>query len=459
MLHDLKEIFEANSLAVVGASPSPEKIGHGLLKSVIEHDFKGSVYPVNPKYHEILALKCYPSILSIPGTVDIVFFVLPASSVISVLEECKEKGAKAIVVISAGFSEASEEGAKLELSLVERAKDFGIRILGPNTTGFVSASRSLVASINHFDLWRAGNIAIGGQTGIFAGAYMDEVMSLAHQHLGYELSVSLGNMADIEESDFLDYAGLRSEVKVVQLYLESIKNPDRFFASVARLRQSGKQVIFLRGGRTDLGQKSTRAHTGSLGLDPRFSDEYLESRGVIPARDIEEFFDIAKGFSYQPIPKGKRVGIVTMSGANGTLAADAADDFKLEFPNLSEETLRTLKKLVPFDQHLGNPADIGFVMTTGKQVRKTSMQAMLDDNGIDSLLMIDLAVSNSDYKDVRETYAELDPKGKPIFLVLQGGRTKEKWLAELEDLKLPVYPTPRRALRVIQAMCNFVGST
>ncbi|HKW04554.1 MAG TPA: hypothetical protein VJN71_04570, partial [Nitrososphaerales archaeon] len=334
-------------------------------------------------------------------------------------------------------------------------KECAIRTLGPNTTGFVSASHSLVASINHFDRWLGGNLAIGGQTGIFAGAYMDEVMSRPYQNLGYDLSVSLGNMADIEESDFLDYAGSRPEVRVIQLYLESIKNPDRFFVSVERLKKSGKPVIFLRGGKTAFGRKSSKAHTGSMGQDSRFDDEFLESRGVISVGDIEEFFDIAKGFSYQPVPKGKRLGVVTMSGANGTLAADAADDFKLEFPILSEETQRTLTKLVPSNQQLGNPADIGFVMTMGKHVRKISMQALLDDESVDSLLMIDLAVSNSDYPDVRQTYAELDPKGKPIFLVLQGGKTKERWISELEGLKLPVFPTPRRALRVIQAMYNF----
>ena len=204
-----------------------------------------------------------------------------------------------------------------------------------------------------------------------------------------------------------------------------------------------------------MGRQSTRAHTGSIGQDPRFDEEYLVSNGVIPTADIEEFFDIAKGFSYQTLPAGRKVGVVTMSGANGTLAADAAADFGLVFPEFEKSTINFLKKLVPPDQILRNPVDIGFGMTMGKDIRKNSMQAVLDDPAVDSLLAIDLAVSNSDYPTVRETYAQLDTKGKPVFLVLQGGAVKEKWLGELEGLNVPVYPTPRRALRVIQAMYQF----
>lgn len=451
----MKEIFEANSVAVVGASPNPEKIGYTLINSMKLHGFKGGIFPVNPKYEDILGYKCYPSISTIPEGVELVFFALPASSVLEAVAECRQKGAKALVVISAGFGEASDAGAELEARLVAESRKSGLRILGPNTTGFVSASHSLVASINHFDTWLPGNLAIGGQTGIFAGAYMDEVMNRTSQKLGYELSVSLGNKADLDESDFVEYAGELRNVCAVQLYLESIKNPERFFEATRRLKKLKKPVIFLRGGKTDLGRLSTRAHTGSMGQDRRFNDEYLESCGIVPAEDIEEFFDIAKGFSYQPIPRGKRVGIATMSGANGTLAADAADDFKLEFPVYSGATLHALRKFLPPDQILSNPADIGFVMTTGKEVRKASMQSVLDDPSVDSLLMIDLAVANSDYPELRSTYEELDPRGKTVILVLQGGKVKDRWLGELEGLKIPIYSTARRALRVIQAMYRF----
>lgn len=454
----MKEIFEAKSVAIVGASSNKDRPGYTLINSMLVHGYEGTIFPINPRYPEILQLKSYPSIADLPQSVDLVFFAIAANMIPSLLDDCGKKGVKGIVIISAGFSEASDAGQKLESEIVAKCKSLGIRILGPNTTGFVSVPNSQVASINHFDPWFGGDLAIGGQTGIFAGAYMDEIMSRKSQKLGYDFSVSLGNKADFDEVDFVRYVGSFSHIKAVQLYLESIKRHEQFFDATRNLKKAKKPIIFLRGGRTELGRLSTRAHTGSIGQDSRFDDKYLMDSGIIPVSDIEEFFDVAKGFAYQPMPRGNRVGVVTMSGADGTLAADAASEYGLEFPQFSQNTIDEMKKMIPPDMSLRNPADVGFAMTTGKEVRKKSMQSVLDDQSVDSLLMIDLAVSNSDYAEVRSTYEVLRTNGKPLFLVLQGGKTKQKWLEELEGLKIPVYPTARKALRVIQAMWLFNDS-
>ncbi len=455
----MKEIFEANSVAVVGASPNPDRPGFTLIDSMKSHGYKGGIFSVNPKYKEILDLECYDSISSIPSDVDVVFFAIAGSLVLPMLDDCRRKGVKAIVIISAGFSEASDKGAELEQEILEKCRSLGIRLLGPNTTGFVSFPKSLVASINHFDSWTGGDLAIGGQTGIFAGAYMDEIMSRKYQRLGYDLSVSLGNKADYDEVDFIEYAGSLSHVKAIQIYLESIKRPQELFELARRLQKEQKPIVFLRGGKTEMGRLSTRAHTGSFGQDPRFDDNYLIQMGIIPVIDIEEFFDISKAISFQPFPRGRKIGVVTMSGANGTLSADAADEFKLEFPTFTRETIEFLKKQIPPDQRIGNPLDIGFALTSGKEIRRKTMQAVIDDPNVDSLLMIDLAVANSDFPEIRNIYDELVSNGKPVFLVLQGGSVKEKWLAELEGSRVPVYSSPRRALRAIQAMCHFINAS
>ena len=451
----MKEIFEASSIAVIGASPNADRPGYTLISSLLQYGYEGKIFPVNPKYKEILGLPSCSSLSDIQFEIDLVFFAVAGPAIPPMIEECGRKKVKAIVIISAGFSEASDSGAKLEREIVSRCRNAGIHLLGPNTTGFVSYPSKLVASINHFDQWIGGNLAIGGQTGIFAGAYMDEVMSRSSQLLGYDFSISLGNMADYDEVDFLQYVRDRPNVKAIQLYLESIKRPVEFFATTTKLAREGKPTILLRGGRTEMGRKSTLAHTGSSGQDPKLDEEFLLSRGVIPVTDIEEFFDIAKAFSYQPLPRGNRIGVVTMSGANGTLAADAAEDFGLEFPEFSDETMLYLKKAVPPEQVLRNPADVGFALTSGKVVRKNSMQAVVNDSAVDSMLVIDLAVANSDFREVRSTFEELHTGGKPVFLVLQGGNVKRRWLDELEGLKVPIYPTPRRALRAIQAMWQF----
>lgn len=451
----MREIFEAKSVAVVGASTSKERPGYTLINSMLVHGFKGKVYPVNPRYPEVLGLKSYAALFEIPTDVDLVFFAISASMILPLLDDCAKKNVKGIVIVSAGFSEASASGQKLEVQIVTKCRGLGIRILGPNTTGFVSVPNSHVASINHFDNWLGGNLAIAGQTGIFAGAYMDELMSRSNQKLGYDFSVSLGNKSDLDETDFVSYVTKFPHIKALQLYLESISRPEELFRAVGQLRNKGTPVILLRGGLTQLGRLSTRAHTGSAGQDLRFDDRYLQDFGIVPVTDIDEFFDIAKGFAYQLVPAGRSVGVVTMSGANGTLASDAADSFGIDFPQFSQNTLERMKKLVPPDMDIRNPADIGFALTSGEKVRKDAMQSVLDDSNVDSLVMIDLPVSNSDYSEVRSTYQELNSKGKPVFAVFQGGRVKQKWLEELEGLKIPVYPTARRALRVIQAMCIF----
>ena len=284
---------------------------------------------------------------------------------------------------------------------------------------------------------------------------MDEIMSRSNQKLGYDFSLSLRNKSDIEETDFVRYVTAFPHIKALQLYLESISRPEELFRASGQLMNKRTPVILLRGGLTQHGRLSTRAHTGSAGHDLRFDGRYLQDLGIVPVTDVDEFFDVAKGFAYQPVPAGRRVGVVTMSGANGTLASDAADSFGIDFPQFSQSTLERMRKLVPPDMELRNPADIGFALTSGKEVREVAMQSVLDDSNVDTLLMIDLPVSNSDYTEVRSTYEELSSKGKPVFAVFQGGLVKQKWLAELEGLKIPVYPTARRALRVIQAMCIF----
>ena len=451
----MKEIFEAKSVAVVGASTSKERPGYTLINSMLLHGYKGKVYPVNPRYTEVLGLRSYAALSEIPTDVDLVFFAISAGMVLPLLDDCAKKNVKGIVIVSAEFSEASASGQKLEAQIVSKCRGLGIRILGPNTTGFISVPNSHVASINHFDNWLGGNLAIAGQTGIFAGAYMDEIMSRSNQKLGYDFSLSLGNKSDLDESDFVRYVTAFPHIKALQLYLESISRPEELFRASGQLMNKRTPVILLRGGLTQLGRLSTRAHTGSAGHDLRFDDRYLQDIGIVPVTDVDEFFDIAKGFAYQPVPAGRRVGVVTMSGANGTLASDAADSFGIDFPQFSQSTLERMRKLVPPDMELRNPADNGFALTSGKEVREVAMQSVLDDSNVDTLLMIDLPVSNSDYTEVRSTYEELSSKGKPVFAVFQGGLVKQKWLAELEGLKIPVYPTARRALRVIQAMCIF----
>ncbi|MEM4384364.1 MAG: CoA-binding protein [Candidatus Caldarchaeum sp.] len=448
-----KTLFEPGSIAVVGASANPKKAGFFILNSILMHKYEGNVYPVNPNYSEINGLKCFPSLGHISGSVDLVIFVIPNTVIPSHLHECVNKKVRSILIISSGFRESGPDGARLEDEIGAFCRENNILLLGPNSTGFVNSSRNLFATINYFKNWLDGPIAIAGQTGIFTGAFMDEIMSFECQRLGFNKTLSLGNRAGFDERDFLEYVWKDEDVKVVMLYLESFKNPREFF-NLARLVKKEKPIILLKGGRTQQGLTAARSHTGALAEDDLLVDSLIKQHGLIRAYDIEEFFDLAKGFSYQPCPRGPRVGVITMSGANMTMIADEISYSSLVLAPYEEQTINVFKKFLPPWQNILNPADIGLALTEGREVRERCLLAAMNDNNVDAVIFIDLAVENSDFDGIREMYKnvlESSPR-KPLFLVLQGGETKKKWLREIEGLNIPVYPTTGRAVKVLEAM-------
>jgi len=450
---NFKELFEPESIAIVGASPNPKKVGFFLLKSILQHEYSGKIYPVNPNYKQILGLKCYPSLIDVPDNIELVIYVIPNNLIIKNLQECEMKNVKAILVISGGFRESGSQGTKLENELAKFCRERNITLLGPNSTGFINATKKLFATINYFDTWFDGNIAIAGQTGIFAGAYLDEIMSFHTQRIGIAKSVSLGNRADFDECNFLEYVWKDENIKVIMLYLESIKRPRNFF-DLARKVKKDKPIILFKAGKTELGIKAAISHTGSLAQPYQLIEGAASQCGIIMVNDIEEFFDIAKGFSYQSSPKGPRIGVITMSGANMTMVADEIATTRLVLTKFSNQTLEVFRRYLPSWQNVSNPADIGLALTEGYEVREKCLKAALADDNIDVVLFIDLAVKNSDFDGVRELYKSVLETAidKPFFLVLQGGETKKKWLREIEGLNIPVYPTVRRAIRVIDAM-------
>jgi acetyltransferase len=453
-MKNVKELLEPASIAIVGASPNPNKPGFFILSSILQHGYLGRLYAVNPNYVEVLGTTCYPTLTAIPSSIDLVIYVVPAKAILNSLYECVKKNVKAVLIVSAGFRESGPEGQELENKIVKYCKENNITVLGPNSTGFINSSKKLFATINYFDKWNNGNIAIAGQTGIFTGAYLDEIMNLEYQRLGYALSVSLGNRADFDECDFLEYVWKKENIKVVQLYLESIKNPRQFFECARKVKKE-KPIILFKAGRTELGFKAAYSHTGSLAQPDHIVDGAAAQHGLIRVSDIEEFFDVAKGFSYQNCPKGPRVGVITMSGANMTMVADEISFSKsLILAEYSPHTKDTIGKFLPAWQKVTNPADMGLALTSGRQVREECLKALFDDKNVDAILFIDLPVRNADFAEVSEMYKSVlsYSNDKPLFLVLQGGETKKNWLRSIEGLNIPVYPTTRRALKVIEAM-------
>ncbi|HIE08370.1 MAG TPA: hypothetical protein EYP65_00805 [Armatimonadetes bacterium] len=331
-------LFKPRGVAVVGASRSPEKVGHAVVKNLLDGG-RGriKVYPVNPKAEEILGLRCYPSVLEVEGEVDLAVVVVPAPAVPSVIEECGERGIRFAIVISAGFKEAGPEGAERERQLKEVAKRAGVRIVGPNCLGILTPTYGLNASFAPF-MPPPGNIALISQSGALLDALLDWSLN---ERIGFSKVVSFGNRADLDESDFVAYLGDDEETRVILCYLESIED-GRKFVEVASEAARKKPILVIKAGVSERGARAASSHTGSLAGSAAAYQAAFKQAGVIQAGSVEELFSLAEAFSRQPPPKGRRIAVVTNAGGPGVLATDAAEREGLEMAQFEPETIRRL---------------------------------------------------------------------------------------------------------------------
>ncbi|MBU1276056.1 MAG: acetate--CoA ligase family protein [Proteobacteria bacterium] len=453
-VNDMTAVLEPRSIAVIGASTDPTKTGHVLFKNIIVNGFDGEVYPINPNADEILGRKAYPNILAVPGDIDLVFFLLPGKFVPTLFKDCEQKGVKAACIISAGFAEAGEEGAKQQAILSELIKESGTRCLGPNSIGFINMDQNLVASFILFENWEDGSIALGGQSGIFAGAVADEVMKRTVQRIGIGKSVIFGNKIDLDETDFVQWAMNDDNTKIVAMHLEGMQDP-RAFLSVANQAKRDMPIIVLKPGRTSAGAKASASHTGSLALDDTLVDHALRQYGLIRAYDLEEFVEYMKVFQYQPLPQGNRVGIVTFSGANGVMSSDELFERGFEVvAQFAPETNQRLEKFLPEWQPPANPLDLWAAMGAGNRLaHEEGLLAVINDPGVDAVLVILLALANAEFDGIEEVFAsamEQQPE-KPIYVVSLGGAVKQRWLREMDGLKVPVFDNTLIAVKSLEA--------
>jgi acetyltransferase len=428
-----------------------------LLKNIIVNGFPGKVYPINPKADEILGYKAYPKILDVPDDIDLVFFLLPGEFVPTLYEDCKEKGVKAAVIIAAGFAEVGEEGAKQQKILEDLVRRTGVRCLGPNSIGFINMDQQLVASFILFENWEDGSIAVAGQSGIFAGAVADQLMTRTVQRIGIGKSVIMGNKIDLDESDFLEWAWKDLGTEIVALHLEGMRNPRRFLSLANRVKRD-MPIIVLKPGRTEPGAKASASHTGSLALDETLVDHAFRQYGITRAYDLEEFLEFMKAFSYQPLPKGNRIGIVTFSGANGVMASDELAERGFELAEFDSATHERIKKFLPPWQPVTNPLDLWAAMGAGNRLaHEEGLLSVLDDRNVDAVLLILLALANADFDGMREVLAgarEQHPE-KPLYTVALGGKVKQRWLREIDGLKVPVFETTHIAVKALTAAWRY----
>ncbi|MDH5376403.1 MAG: acetate--CoA ligase family protein [Candidatus Bathyarchaeota archaeon] len=453
---DVSFFFEPKSVAVVGATNNPLKFGHYLLLNIIDLGFKGKVYPVNLKADEVLGLKAYPRVDLIPDEVEVVAVIVPAPSVPQVMRDCAKKGVKGVVILSSGFREVGGEGIKFEREIVETAKKAGIRIVGPNTTGILNTSNGFTTSFVPLPKLRKGNVALVAQTGLFAAAAFWWILSAEPFCLSKVMG--LGNKSDVDDSEALECLARDEDTEVIAIYMEGVKD-GRKFLEAAKKTTKKKPVLILKSGRTDAGVKAAMSHTASLVVKDEIFDVACKKVGAIRVKDFEELMDLTKAFALQPLAKGNRIGIVSMTGAGCVMAADYSAEYGLKLAELSDETVKYIESYLPSWIKVKNPFDseMLFESVGPEDCLRISLGGMLGDKNVDCAICV-LPSSPMFAFDVEGPVKEIKEKypDKPFTMNFIGSKDMvDLWTKQLEDISVPVYPSIERCVRALGALSKY----
>ncbi len=448
MADELKELLFPSSVAVVGASAREGKLGHELFSNVV-NSFSGPVYAVNPGYEELLGRPCVSEISELPEAVDLAVIIIPAVHVPDALEECGRRGIGSAIVISGGFKETGGEGARLEARLVETANRYGINLLGPNCLGLISTQVGLNATFAPRGA-REGDIAFLSQSGAFCTSVLDWAWK---EQLGFSHFISLGNKAVLGEEDFLPSFAEDPRTEVVAAYLEGVSDGQRFLR-VARDATVAKPVVLVKSGRAEAGARAVSSHTGSLAGSDRAYEAAFRQAGIIRAQNVEELFDFAYVLARQPVPKGRRVAIVSNAGGPGVMAVDAAELVGLEVARFTDDTARALGERMPEAASIYNPVDI--LGDARAERYREALRLVAADPQVDMIVALSAPTGILTYAELAQILAEARREyGKPITCSFMAGDLGERAYEMLREAGIPSAFDPARAVRALSALVRY----
>jgi acetyltransferase len=435
------------SVALIGASRYPGTIGYLMLRCILQSGYTGTVYPVNPNVNSVMSVKTYSSVLAIPDEVDLAVIAVPAKLVAKVADECGQKGVHTLVVISDGFREAGPEGASREKELRDVALGHGMRVAGPNCMGILNTDSAISLNSTFSPVFPPqGNVAFLSQSGAMGLTILEYAMNL---NLGVSTFVSVGNRVDISPNDLLEYWEDDKATKVILLYLESFGNPRRF-AQIARRVSAKKPIVVVKGGSTAAGSRAALSHTGSMATSDVSTDVLFKHAGVLRVNSIEELFDVASLLSNQPLPKGRKMAIVTNGGGPGIIAADASARHNLDLPPFSQETITKLKSVIKRDIIINNPLDT----TAGATADEFHdiLQVLSSEKEINAVLAIFIPpiVSNQEASEnaIRSIAPLFWKQQKTLLACFLGERGSKSKLGS-DGHFVPCYPFPEEAVAAL----------
>jgi acetyltransferase len=449
---NLDKIFNPKTIAIVGASDVEGSVGYAIVKNLTQQGFLGKVFFVNIRKPEILGVKTYPTVMEIPGKVDLAMIATPAKIVPDVMEECGRAGVKGAIIVSAGFKEIGAEGKALEATVLEKARKYGIRVIGPNCIGIMRPRLNLNATFVD-KVPKPGKVAFLSQSGALGSAILDWAIS---ENIGFSNFVSVGSMIDVDFGDLIDYFGTDPKTKSILMYAEGITDA-RKFMSAARHFARTKPIIVVKSGKYSESAKAAASHTGSLSGEDAIYDAAFKRAGVVRVDEIADLFNAAEVLGTQPLPKGPNLAIITNAGGPGVMATDALIAKGGTLAKISEKTLNTLNKVLPPFWSHGNPIDL--LGDAHADRYKAALEACLNDDGVDGVVLIftqqGVVESTDVAKGIVEVVKNQAYKNKTILTSFMGNGSAAAANKIFNENNIPTYTTPEQAIKTYVTMYQY----
>ncbi|KUO39680.1 MAG: hypothetical protein APZ16_03300 [Candidatus Hadarchaeum yellowstonense] len=445
----LENMLNPKVVALIGASEKEGSVGNQIMRNLLIGKEKRKIYPINPNHQTVMGLKCFPSITQVPEHVDLAVIAIPAKSVPSVVEECGRSGVDGIVIISSGFREAGEEGAKLEQEIKRLQEKYGFRVLGPNCLGFIRPHESMNATFLRSQP-EPGEIAFISQSGALGAAILDWAVST---HIGFSMFASLGSMLDIDFGDLIDYLGEDPRTRSIIIYMEGVGSA-RKFMSAARGFARTKPIIILKPGKYVESAKAVKSHTGALAGNFEVYRAAFRRAGVVRVDEIEDLFNCASVLDSRYLPAGPNIAVITNAGGPGVIAADAIIDNLGELADLSSETVAALNKFLPPQWSRGNPVDILGDADVERYCK--TLEVCLSDPKIDGVVVLYTPQGAAKSTELAQRVVEIARKKiKPILTVWMGENEVEEARRIFYQNDVPTYPTPEKAIKTYMYMYRY----
>lgn len=452
----LEVLLKPKSVAIVGVSGDPARIGGQLLKYLLKFGYKGTIYPINPNYKEIEGIKCYQAITDLPEAVDVAMIATPEKAVINSLEECAQGGVRSAIVYSAGFAETGPEGRKKQVRMTEIAQTSGMRICGPNCVGVINFLDKTAMSFSGFleiEKLRGGKVGFVSQSGALGGSILSRAQD---RGMGFSYFISTGNESDIETSDLIEYFVEDPQTTVIMALVEGLRDPEKFVSVAESALEQGKPLVILKVGETEVGKQAAATHTGSLAGSVRSYKAVFQTKGVVQVEDYDDLIETALLFSKAKIPKGNKTGIITGAGGGGIIIADKVVKTGLALPSLTQKTKEGLAENMVSFASITNPLDLTGQLYNDPEMFKKCISLFAGDENIDIVMVVVTMVPGERAKKRASYIVEASKSIRKTFVSWwAAGNQCEPGFEILDNSEVTLFKSPERCVRALNALVQY----